>query len=198
MNWNYLHLVEKKKKSSQCDNCGVHSLCLSTAPCEADAFFCHSNMCINNTLVCNGMQNCVYPWDENQCKGEMFTFQSGSLRSMEGRCREILCLNVSGPRRASWLHCSMSQSNLTLILQSLLLLLFYLQLVLQRFKNMLFLIVYILNHFSLRSLLSECFMGLNSHSQQVTQLACWEWQIARVENIWRKQNICTGLCRETA
>ncbi|CAB1349954.1 unnamed protein product, partial [Coregonus sp. 'balchen'] len=23
------------------------------APCEPDAFFCHSNMCINNTLVCN-------------------------------------------------------------------------------------------------------------------------------------------------
>lgn len=41
------------------------------APCDADAFFCHSNMCINNTLVCNGMQNCVYPWDENQCKGEL-------------------------------------------------------------------------------------------------------------------------------
>lgn len=41
------------------------------APCDADAFFCHSNMCINNTLVCNGMQNCVYPWDENQCKGEV-------------------------------------------------------------------------------------------------------------------------------
>nr|XP_057916775.1 neuropilin and tolloid-like protein 1 isoform X2 [Doryrhamphus excisus] len=37
-------------------------------PCDPDAFFCHSNMCINNTLVCNGMQNCVYPWDENQCK----------------------------------------------------------------------------------------------------------------------------------
>ncbi|KAK0133157.1 Neuropilin and tolloid-like protein 1 [Merluccius polli] len=39
-------------------------------PCEGDAFFCHSNMCINNTLVCNGMQNCVYPWDESQCKAE--------------------------------------------------------------------------------------------------------------------------------
>ncbi|MBN3313953.1 NETO1 protein, partial [Atractosteus spatula] len=37
-------------------------------PCEADTFFCHSNMCINNTLVCNGVQNCVYPWDENHCK----------------------------------------------------------------------------------------------------------------------------------
>ncbi|KAF5900478.1 neuropilin and tolloid-like protein 1, partial [Clarias magur] len=37
-------------------------------PCEADMFFCHSNMCINNSLVCNGIQNCVYPWDENHCK----------------------------------------------------------------------------------------------------------------------------------
>ncbi|XP_076152014.1 neuropilin and tolloid-like protein 1 [Alosa pseudoharengus] len=37
-------------------------------PCEGDTFFCHSNMCINNTLVCNGIQNCVYPWDENGCK----------------------------------------------------------------------------------------------------------------------------------
>lgn len=39
------------------------------APCEGNTFFCHSNMCINNTLVCNGLQNCVYPWDENHCKG---------------------------------------------------------------------------------------------------------------------------------
>ncbi|TWW73965.1 Neuropilin and tolloid-like protein 1 [Takifugu flavidus] len=38
-------------------------------PCESDTFFCHSNMCINHTLVCNGVQNCVYPWDENHCKG---------------------------------------------------------------------------------------------------------------------------------
>ncbi|XP_048384500.1 neuropilin and tolloid-like protein 1 isoform X3 [Stegostoma tigrinum] len=38
------------------------------APCDGSAFFCHSNMCINNTLVCNGVQNCVYPWDENHCK----------------------------------------------------------------------------------------------------------------------------------
>ncbi|KAK3546313.1 hypothetical protein QTP70_025691, partial [Hemibagrus guttatus] len=37
-------------------------------PCEEDTFFCHSNMCINRTLVCNGIQNCVYPWDENGCK----------------------------------------------------------------------------------------------------------------------------------
>lgn len=54
--------------SSQYGNCVLSPL---PAPCDADAFFCHSNMCINYTLVCNGMQNCVYPWDENQCKGEM-------------------------------------------------------------------------------------------------------------------------------
>lgn len=45
-------------------------LCLlPAAPCSANTFFCHSNMCINNSLVCNGVQNCVYPWDENHCKG---------------------------------------------------------------------------------------------------------------------------------
>ncbi|GLD55594.1 neuropilin and tolloid-like protein 2 [Lates japonicus] len=38
------------------------------APCSGSTFFCHSNMCINNSLVCNGVQNCVYPWDENHCK----------------------------------------------------------------------------------------------------------------------------------
>ncbi|XP_042196247.1 neuropilin and tolloid-like protein 2 isoform X2 [Callorhinchus milii] len=37
-------------------------------PCQDNTFFCHSNMCINNSLVCNGVQNCVYPWDENHCK----------------------------------------------------------------------------------------------------------------------------------
>ncbi|XP_063742396.1 neuropilin and tolloid-like protein 1 isoform X2 [Eleginops maclovinus] len=37
-------------------------------PCEGETFFCHSNMCINQTLVCNGIQNCVFPWDENHCK----------------------------------------------------------------------------------------------------------------------------------
>ncbi|MEE6500614.1 hypothetical protein FKM82_003850 [Ascaphus truei] len=37
-------------------------------PCPSNTFFCHSNMCINNSLVCNGIQNCAYPWDENHCK----------------------------------------------------------------------------------------------------------------------------------
>ncbi|XP_031665928.1 neuropilin and tolloid-like protein 1 isoform X2 [Oncorhynchus kisutch] len=25
-------------------------------------------MCINTSLVCNGIKNCVYPWYENNCK----------------------------------------------------------------------------------------------------------------------------------
>uniref|UniRef100_A0A8D0CUV1 Neuropilin (NRP) and tolloid (TLL)-like 2b n=1 Tax=Sander lucioperca TaxID=283035 RepID=A0A8D0CUV1_SANLU len=37
-------------------------------PCSSSAFFCHSNMCINTSLVCNGIQNCVFPWDEGNCK----------------------------------------------------------------------------------------------------------------------------------
>ncbi|KAM4734107.1 neuropilin and tolloid-like protein 2 isoform 1-T1 [Anableps anableps] len=40
----------------------------SDPPCIGSAFFCHSNMCINNSLVCNGVQNCVFPWDENNCQ----------------------------------------------------------------------------------------------------------------------------------
>ncbi|XP_069567295.1 neuropilin and tolloid-like protein 2 [Brachyistius frenatus] len=38
-------------------------------PCTGSTFFCHSNMCINTSLVCNGIQNCVFPWDESNCKG---------------------------------------------------------------------------------------------------------------------------------
>ncbi|XP_038155867.1 neuropilin and tolloid-like protein 2 isoform X2 [Cyprinodon tularosa] len=40
----------------------------SDPPCIGSTFFCHSNMCINNSLVCNGVQNCVFPWDENNCQ----------------------------------------------------------------------------------------------------------------------------------
>uniref|UniRef100_A0A8C6UNK1 Neuropilin (NRP) and tolloid (TLL)-like 2b n=1 Tax=Neogobius melanostomus TaxID=47308 RepID=A0A8C6UNK1_9GOBI len=40
----------------------------SEPPCLHDSFFCDNNMCINNSLVCNGIQNCVFPWDENNCK----------------------------------------------------------------------------------------------------------------------------------
>lgn len=54
----------------------IISVChrLPAAPCSANTFFCHSNMCINNSLVCNGVQNCVYPWDENHCKGKHLSF----------------------------------------------------------------------------------------------------------------------------
>ncbi|XP_037000669.1 neuropilin and tolloid-like protein 2 [Artibeus jamaicensis] len=37
-------------------------------PCTGSAFFCHSSMCINSSLVCNGVQNCAYPWDESHCR----------------------------------------------------------------------------------------------------------------------------------
>ncbi|KAK3541079.1 hypothetical protein QTP86_012318 [Hemibagrus guttatus] len=50
-------------------------------PCEAEMFFCHSNMCINNSLVCNGIQNCVYPWDENHCKENLNIFSSATSSS---------------------------------------------------------------------------------------------------------------------
>ncbi|TNN43019.1 Neuropilin and tolloid-like protein 2 [Liparis tanakae] len=37
-------------------------------PCGGSSFFCHSNMCVNTSLVCNGIQNCIFPWDESNCK----------------------------------------------------------------------------------------------------------------------------------
>ncbi|KAL0968311.1 hypothetical protein UPYG_G00265170 [Umbra pygmaea] len=37
-------------------------------PCSGDMFFCHSSMCINTSLICNGVQNCIFPWDESNCK----------------------------------------------------------------------------------------------------------------------------------
>lgn len=46
-----------------------HTCVCVSAPCAGSAFFCHSNMCINTSLVCNGIQNCVFPWDESNCKG---------------------------------------------------------------------------------------------------------------------------------
>ncbi|XP_029402807.1 neuropilin and tolloid-like protein 1 isoform X2 [Mus pahari] len=54
------------------------------APCEGNTFFCHSNMCINNTLVCNGLQNCVYPWDENHCKEKRKTSLLDQLTNTSG------------------------------------------------------------------------------------------------------------------
>nr|XP_037843931.1 neuropilin and tolloid-like protein 1 isoform X4 [Chlorocebus sabaeus] len=53
-------------------------------PCEGNTFFCHSNMCINNTLVCNGLQNCVYPWDENHCKEKRKTSLLDQLTNTSG------------------------------------------------------------------------------------------------------------------
>ncbi|TMS09030.1 Neuropilin and tolloid-like protein 1 [Larimichthys crocea] len=59
-----------------------------------DAFFCHSNMCINNTLVCNGMQNCVYPWDENQCKEKRKANILDNLNNTNGTIIGVTCCIV--------------------------------------------------------------------------------------------------------
>ncbi|KAF3835949.1 hypothetical protein F7725_028507 [Dissostichus mawsoni] len=64
------------------------------APCDADAFFCHSNMCINSTLVCNGMQNCVYPWDENQCKEKRKANILDNLNNTNGTIIGVTCCIV--------------------------------------------------------------------------------------------------------
>ncbi|KAL7374384.1 hypothetical protein ABVT39_027943 [Epinephelus coioides] len=63
-------------------------------PCDADAFFCHSNMCINNSLVCNGMQNCVYPWDENQCKEKRKANILDNLNNTNGTIIGVTCCIV--------------------------------------------------------------------------------------------------------
>ncbi|XP_073686898.1 neuropilin and tolloid-like protein 1 isoform X2 [Garra rufa] len=63
-------------------------------PCEADTFFCHSNMCINNTLVCNGIQNCVYPWDENHCKEKRKANILDNLNNTNGTIIGVTCCIV--------------------------------------------------------------------------------------------------------
>ncbi|XP_029610891.1 neuropilin and tolloid-like protein 1 [Salmo trutta] len=63
-------------------------------PCEPDAFFCHSNMCINNTLVCNGIQNCVYPWDENHCKEKRKANILDNLNNTNGTIIGVTCCIV--------------------------------------------------------------------------------------------------------
>ncbi|XP_066504904.1 neuropilin and tolloid-like protein 1 isoform X3 [Hoplias malabaricus] len=63
-------------------------------PCEADTFFCHSNMCINNSLVCNGVQNCVYPWDENHCKEKRKTSLLDNLSNTNGAIIGVTCCVV--------------------------------------------------------------------------------------------------------
>uniref|UniRef100_A0A8C2INA5 Neuropilin (NRP) and tolloid (TLL)-like 1, like n=1 Tax=Cyprinus carpio TaxID=7962 RepID=A0A8C2INA5_CYPCA len=63
-------------------------------PCEADTFFCHSNMCINNTLVCNGVQNCVFPWDENHCKEKRKANILDNLNNTNGTIIGVTCCIV--------------------------------------------------------------------------------------------------------
>uniref|UniRef100_A0A1A7XFC4 Neuropilin (NRP) and tolloid (TLL)-like 1, like n=1 Tax=Iconisemion striatum TaxID=60296 RepID=A0A1A7XFC4_9TELE len=53
-----------------------------------------TNMCINYTLVCNGMQNCVYPWDENQCKEKTNTKFLDNLNSTNGAIIGVTCCIV--------------------------------------------------------------------------------------------------------
>lgn len=76
---------------------------LFLAPCEANTFFCHSNMCINNTLVCNGLQNCVYPWDENHCKGNVWDWNCQLIRLHEIQhiILSFLLISVRGLRRSN-------------------------------------------------------------------------------------------------
>lgn len=69
---------------------------LPAAPCNDNTFFCHSNMCINNSLVCNGVQNCVYPWDENHCKGD-YLLSSSQLIKIYMACLQSLDLLLNFP-----------------------------------------------------------------------------------------------------
>ncbi|XP_062402507.1 neuropilin and tolloid-like protein 2 [Sardina pilchardus] len=61
-------------------------------PCGPNTFFCHSNMCINNTLVCNGVQNCVFPWDESNCKEK----KSKGLFAQMSRTHSMVIAGSSG------------------------------------------------------------------------------------------------------
>lgn len=70
---------------------------LPPAPCSANTFFCHSNMCINNSLVCNGVQNCVYPWDENHCKGNHFLSHLTTIYIYIIHHFQLICFSYSGP-----------------------------------------------------------------------------------------------------
>ncbi|XP_031692245.1 neuropilin and tolloid-like protein 1 [Oncorhynchus kisutch] len=63
-------------------------------PCDPGAFFCHSNMCINNSLVCNGIQNCVYPWDENHCKEKRKANILDNLNNTNGTIIGVTCCIV--------------------------------------------------------------------------------------------------------
>ncbi|XP_026885582.2 neuropilin and tolloid-like protein 1 [Electrophorus electricus] len=88
-------------------------------PCDGDAYFCQSNMCINHTLVCNGIQNCVYPWDENGCTEKrkatiLETLDSTNVTIIGMTCGVVLLLltasiviQVKQPRK----KCVMSHDN---------------------------------------------------------------------------------------
>lgn len=70
------------------------------APCTGGTFFCHSSMCINNSLVCNGVQNCAYPWDENHCRGESPRQRPGRARADNG----LPPARASAAVRPAWRH----------------------------------------------------------------------------------------------
>ncbi|XP_054898104.1 neuropilin and tolloid-like protein 2 isoform X2 [Poeciliopsis prolifica] len=63
----------------------------SDPPCIGGAFFCHSNMCINNSLVCNGVQNCVFPWDENNCQEKKNKIAFLQITKTQGT---IICIST--------------------------------------------------------------------------------------------------------
>ncbi|XP_019712499.1 neuropilin and tolloid-like protein 2 [Hippocampus comes] len=60
-------------------------------PCVGSTFFCHSNMCINTSLVCNGIQNCVFPWDESNCKEKK---QKGIFQHMTRTHGTVICVST--------------------------------------------------------------------------------------------------------
>ncbi|KAM9814326.1 neuropilin and tolloid-like protein 2 isoform 4-T4 [Syngnathus typhle] len=60
-------------------------------PCVGGTFFCHSNMCINTSLVCNGIQNCVFPWDESNCKEKK---QKGIFQHMTRTHSTVICVST--------------------------------------------------------------------------------------------------------
>ncbi|XP_037538769.1 neuropilin and tolloid-like protein 2 [Nematolebias whitei] len=63
-------------------------------PCIGNAFFCHSNMCINNSLVCNGIQNCVFPWDESNCQGTPDTKPKAAFLQITKTQATIFCVST--------------------------------------------------------------------------------------------------------
>uniref|UniRef100_A0A8C4Q174 Neuropilin and tolloid like 2 n=1 Tax=Eptatretus burgeri TaxID=7764 RepID=A0A8C4Q174_EPTBU len=68
-------------------------------PCDSASFFCHSSMCINHSLVCNGVQNCAYPWDEAHCTEveppTVWQRLGGTNGSIIGACSAVVLLLLS-------------------------------------------------------------------------------------------------------